>query len=350
MAKEITEYRKKYTRFYPLIAYECWYYAERFGLLEIGIKRVFFETLFIYKENEGTSVYYDFTDLKQWPLPIVWYFDEHLEEFKKIIADFKKDYETLKKIKVNTDISAQEKLKKIYSIYKKLMPVVTITILIGDNKKEIKNHNLSKISYEARKSTEDFIFYTTESIIESIIKIVPKKYGQYLYFLTYDEVLGKLPDISTLKKRQQEYFFYKGKIITELEKEIFAKKNNLKIIDEKISSFKKRSFKGNIACPGKSIGKIKKITSIETMSKIKKDEILVTSMTTPDLMAVSKNFSAIITDEGGITCHAAIVSRELGIPCIIGTKIATQVLHDGDLVEVDADDGVVRILKKIDEK
>jgi len=53
-----------------------------------------------------------------------------------------------------------------------------------------------------------------------------------------------------------------------------------------------------------------------------------------------------VTDEGGITCHAAIISRELKKPCIIGTKIATKVLKDGDLVEVDADKGIVKILKK----
>lgn len=50
--------------------------------------------------------------------------------------------------------------------------------------------------------------------------------------------------------------------------------------------------------------------------------------------------------KGGITCHAAIVSRELGIPCIVGTQTATEVIHDGDLVEVDAERGVVRILKR----
>jgi len=51
---------------------------------------------------------------------------------------------------------------------------------------------------------------------------------------------------------------------------------------------------------------------------------------------------AIITDEGGLTCHAAIISRELGIPCVIGTKIATKVLHDGDEVDVDADNGIIK--------
>jgi len=58
-----------------------------------------------------------------------------------------------------------------------------------------------------------------------------------------------------------------------------------------------------------------------------------------------KKAVAVITDEGGITCHAAIVSRELKIPCIVGTKIATRVLKDGDKVEVDADKGVVKIIK-----
>ena len=75
-------------------------------------------------------------------------------------------------------------------------------------------------------------------------------------------------------------------------------------------------------------------------------EILVASMTRIEFVPLMKRALVIITDEGGIACHAAIVSRELGVPCIIGTKIATQVLHDGDLVEVDADHGVVRIVEK----
>ncbi|EKE10608.1 MAG: hypothetical protein ACD_15C00227G0001, partial [uncultured bacterium] len=66
----------------------------------------------------------------------------------------------------------------------------------------------------------------------------------------------------------------------------------------------------------------------------------------PRFMSAIKKASAIITNEGGMTCHAAIISREFKIPCIVGTKIATQVLHDGDLVEVDADNGTVKIIEK----
>lgn len=87
------------------------------------------------------------------------------------------------------------------------------------------------------------------------------------------------------------------------------------------------------------------IKSHEQISSFKEGWILVTQMTNPTYLPAMKKSKAIITDEGGLLCHAAIISRELGIPCIIGTKIATQVLKDGQLVEVDADKGVVRIIK-----
>ena len=68
--------------------------------------------------------------------------------------------------------------------------------------------------------------------------------------------------------------------------------------------------------------------------------------TTPDFVPAVKIAAAVITDYGGITSHAAIVSREFGVPCVIGTKIATKVLKDGDRVEVDAEKGIVKKIKK----
>ena len=83
----------------------------------------------------------------------------------------------------------------------------------------------------------------------------------------------------------------------------------------------------------------------KTADGIKQDFILVTGMTNPNMVPLIKKAKAIVTDEGGITCHAAIISREFNIPCIVGTKIATQVLKDGDVVEVNAYDGIVRKIK-----
>jgi len=72
-------------------------------------------------------------------------------------------------------------------------------------------------------------------------------------------------------------------------------------------------------------------------------EILVTEMTRPDTILACRKAAAIVTDEGGVACHAAIISRELGIPCVVGTKEATRSIKDGDIIEVDADDGIVTI-------
>ncbi|MGA2418029.1 MAG: PEP-utilizing enzyme [Candidatus Staskawiczbacteria bacterium] len=78
---------------------------------------------------------------------------------------------------------------------------------------------------------------------------------------------------------------------------------------------------------------------------VAKGTVLVVSMTSVNTVPLVKKVSAIVTDEGGLLCHAAIIARELKIPCIVGTKIATKVLTDGDLVEVDANKGIVKIIK-----
>lgn len=98
---------------------------------------------------------------------------------------------------------------------------------------------------------------------------------------------------------------------------------------------------GRVACKGVVRGTVRVIKNPADFERLKQGDILVTSMTTPDFVVIMKRAGAIVTDEGGLSCHAAIVSRELGVPCVIGTKVATKVLGDGEIVEVDADRGVV---------
>ena len=105
-------------------------------------------------------------------------------------------------------------------------------------------------------------------------------------------------------------------------------------------------IKGMIASRGKTKGRVRIILTVQDLDKMKQGEILVSSMTRPELLPAVKKAAAIITNEGGITCHAAIISREFSIPCIIGTKIATKKLKDGNLVEVDANNGVIKVLEK----
>ena len=96
------------------------------------------------------------------------------------------------------------------------------------------------------------------------------------------------------------------------------------------------------AYKGKVRGKVKIVYTTKDISKVQKEDILVTVMTFPHFIAAMEKAAAFVTDEGGILCHAAIVAREMKKPCIIGTKIATKILKDGDLVEVDAEKGIVK--------
>ncbi len=82
----------------------------------------------------------------------------------------------------------------------------------------------------------------------------------------------------------------------------------------------------------------------EDMQAFERGEILVANQTTPEFLSVMKKAAAIVTEQGGITSHAAVISRELTVPCIIGIKSATRVLKDGDVVEVDANKGIVKKL------
>ncbi len=106
-----------------------------------------------------------------------------------------------------------------------------------------------------------------------------------------------------------------------------------------------RELSGQVASPDQGTpvsGTVRVINVREDMEKFHDHDILVSIATTPEIVPVMRKAAAIVTDLGGLTSHAAIVSRELGVPCVIGTKVATKVFKDGDRVEVDATEGIIR--------
>ncbi len=110
----------------------------------------------------------------------------------------------------------------------------------------------------------------------------------------------------------------------------------------------KKIFKGIIVYPGKVSGRARIVPPMSGEKEykmyirtLKKTDIIVAAMTSPDLTPAFSKVAAVITDEGGLMSHAALVAREKRIPCIIGTKIATRALNNGDRIAVDADNGTV---------
>ena len=105
-------------------------------------------------------------------------------------------------------------------------------------------------------------------------------------------------------------------------------------------------LKGMPANSGFYTGPARVVINVSQIAKVQEGDVLVAPMTTVGYVPAMKKAGAIITDIGGITSHAAIVSRELGIPCIVGLKIATSSLKDGDIVEVNANHGMVRLIER----
>ena len=100
-------------------------------------------------------------------------------------------------------------------------------------------------------------------------------------------------------------------------------------------------LEGLAASPGIASGKVKIVRNLDDLEKIQKGDILVTKMTNPDMVVTMQKSSGIVTDEGGLTAHASIVSREMGIPCVVGTQHATSKLEDNEIVTVDGFNGKV---------
>lgn len=167
--------------------------------------------------------------------------------------------------------------------------------------------------------------------------------------LTNDEIIKclsadrKSPQ-SEIKQREKAYLLIqKGNNV-----EIYSGSKALEKAREELHSDKLKEIKeikGVIGSTGKARGRVKITYTNKDLHKVKNNDILVATMTRQDFVPVMRKASAIVTDEGSVTCHAAIIAREMHKPCIVGTSIATKVLKDNDLVEVDADKGIVRKIR-----
>ncbi|MDP1994642.1 MAG: PEP-utilizing enzyme [Ignavibacteria bacterium] len=232
------------------------------------------------------------------------------------------------------DLKYFKSLKK-YLIHVTFMPVyielcVEKESLYVENKKLVKK--LSELRYKYRKIVAelDDVIKTNFSFAEDVFSV-----NELENFLK----TGKKLKPEELSKRKNGCLVY-----SDSKKSHVFIGVNTDFLDSKNKNIK--SFKGVPAYAGKVRGKILVIKSSLDLRKIKKGDIIAIHMTEFNMMHFLKDIKALITDEGGVTTHAATFSRELKIPCIMGTKIATQVLKDGDLVEVDANKGIVKIIKK----
>lgn len=341
-------YKKIFNRYLPIYAAEYNYIGKTDAILKITGGNASFPPLYINIPGKGNDVYYDKELYEISSRKAFEHFKENPDEIKKISDDYKKICE------VNSDFVKKAQVKDIKALFDinadYISPMMTILILIGREEYDEEMEDIASIAKDIRYWNDKLLYEVGIKIFELICeKFSWSQKDDNADYITIKEALSrKAPSIEKINQRRKswvllggkeiytggkiEEFLLKNDIILEKEKEI----KNIKNIDQ---------FKGSVAQKGIAKGKVRIVFTMDDLHKVKKGDIIVSSMTGPDFMVAIKKSSAIITDEGGITCHAAIVSRELKIPAVIGTKIATKVLKDGDLVEVDANQGIIKIIK-----
>jgi len=167
----------------------------------------------------------------------------------------------------------------------------------------------------------------TKSTQEALKRSEVKKLANYAIQL--EEHYKKPQDIEFSVESNEIYIVQTRPITTLAKTEI------------EIEDIREVVLSGIPASPGKASGVVKIVKGMEDLSKIKQGDILVTKMTNPDMVVSMQKANAIVTDEGGMTAHAAIVSREMGIPAVVGTEKATKILKDGEVVTVDGSRGTI---------
>lgn len=247
-----------------------------------------------------------------------------------------------KDISFNQYIKFQDLLINHYYAYH-----VAIKVIVDHLEKDVLKKYLP--IFEKARIYAEPVFTKSEQFMIALANIHSKKTGYNpelilaltnIEFENYFKSNNRLPDKTILQQRIKLFsMFYdqKHKRALNLTNTIFTDQLYSTVIN-------KNEIEGATGYPGKIRGRVKIILDPNKSANFKKGDVLVTGMTRPEYLSLIKKASAIVTDAGGILCHAAITARELKKPCVIGTKNATTILKDNDMIEVDANNGVIKIL------
>jgi len=264
-----------------------------------------------------------------------------------------------------------EFVSKIFlTLNKEYIPLLPRFLIIMYFPQQLEQHyQIYKAQYQkendicinTRAQVDKILAPLTEELLRKIgeysLKITnidnKKQFGRFLTIKEIENLLSNnylKKEISLydelLKKRSKHFLIADGDI-NFLSIRDYLKNKSWEIVEHKvIDNAKYIKGKSTIEFLNNIIGKVKIVQNKTELFKIEEGDIIVAPMTTPEYALVYKKIIAIITDEGGITCHAAIISRELKIPAIVGTKVATKIFKDNDIVEINTKTGEVKLSEK----
>lgn len=275
----------------------------------------------------------------------------------KILKEYINKYKEFNFVKDNFSEMVVD-LKKFKEIWiwciTGMVVVYWLAYIAIENKNELNDLKYLFDDFKKARQDSEEMYYLGNQFFDYFINYIAKKeninykLADYLTFIEIVDYLNKktLPNLVELSRRQSgigfingEKFYYKDSDIKKI-----ISDNNIIIKDEDYFDDTIKVITGICGYKGMVKGPVKILKHHKDLDNLQDNDILVSVMTSPLYLKAVKRSAAIITDEGGVLCHAAIIARELKKPCVIGTKIATKILHDGDLVEVDAGKGIIKII------
>lgn len=318
----------------PLLAVELHYYGETIKDIPWSDEEfTVYPYVFYERKNNQVYIYYNPKGI-EWKTKKAGQFNEETL-IKKVESRWDKISEILETEKALNKKEFKQFIKSIKDIWVWLDCMWWMIEHYDQNNMDM-NDLIS-----LRKETEYFAPGLFAVVRKSLKKIYPEK-KKFSDVIKLEEFLSDdLPSDNMLKDRLNEYGYADGKLFDSFS--VVKDKFNIEIEKKKVD---KNNLKGQVAYKGKVKGIVRIVNGREDMKKVNKGDVLVASTTTPDFLPAMKRSGAIISEHGGAICHAAITSRELRIPCVVGVQGATEVLNDGDRVEVDAENGIVNILDK----
>ncbi len=204
---------------------------------------------------------------------------------------------------------------------------------------------VAKARFKLRKAWSSLVNWTEETFFRELGKRLNIDSEIISHFL-FEELVSKNPKDSSIAQRRMDLF-------------VCQFEQNVKILSvekKDVNNFRKTIFKssgiltGSPVYHGYTVGNVivcsfeKLEKNLEKLKNLKEKRILITEMTRPELVPFFSKLSGIVTDEGGLLCHASIVAREYKLPCVVGTNSATRLLKDEDEIELDAESGTIKKL------
>ena len=343
------KFTKEHAREYSLFRVATWYRAMNQELPKI-IGESVEEACAVYRGEDLVEIYYEPIELKRLFGAVIQNSSDKnrmSEKIESFISSFKelKKYFTGEKLLENV-----EELRQFQERYASIWAYIGVVFMIPALPVD---EELKHLAYAARSQTQEYN-ETPEAVFKEFMEASFPQIKDSARFVLPEEIWsGEIESediISKIEERKRGFIFYKNEIFTgnlddNLEKLGIILEEEESVISGK-AEVTENEIKGQVANKGQAKGIVRIVSSTRDLPKVKEGDILVAAMTMPKYLPAMKKAAAFITDEGGLTSHAAIVSREMNKPCIVGTKVATKLLRDGNEIEVDADNGIVRILKK----